>query len=362
MNYGDHVLSMIGSSIGGLAATVARAAVVLFVVTCAAVGFAVDKVETATMIRTGKITKITPTAVTVTRGTQTNDVAVNEIVTIRFDGEPRDLNLARASAERGNYADARAKIDGFDDDRLANSRVREDVEYLTAYIAAREALEGQGDAADAGRLMLDFIQKYPQDYHYFAATELIARLLLASGRYDQAMAFADRLATAPWPEYQLKADNAKGQIHRSQRQFSEALAAYDAVLAKSADSDDEGVIQQRLLATLGKADCLAALERGEEGVALVTDVITATDAEDAPRQSLAYNTLGNCYRADGRTKEALLAFLHVDVLYSSQHDAHAEALANLVELWEAAHHAERSVDARERLEKTYPQSRWAQSR
>jgi tetratricopeptide (TPR) repeat protein len=342
--------------------TVIRVAVLLCVVACAAAGYAVDTVETATMRRIGKITKITPTAVTVERGAQSSEVAVNEIVTIRFDGEPRKLDLARASAERGNYADAHTRIDAFDDAALAKPHVREEVEYLQAYIAARQALEGQGDAADAGRLMHDFIQEYPQNYHYFTATELITQLLLAGGRHDQAMAYADKLAAAPWLEYQLKAGNAKGRIHRDQQQLGEALAAYEAVLAEGADSDDEAVIEQHLVATLGKADCLAVLDRNDEAVTLVTEVIATADAEDAPRQARAYNTLGNCYRADGRMKEALLAFLHVDVLYSSQHDAHAEALANLAELWKATSHADRSVDARQRLEKTYPQSRWAQPR
>jgi tetratricopeptide (TPR) repeat protein len=337
-----------------------RAAVVLVVAGTSA-SYAVDTVETANQRRTGKITKITPTAITVEQGTRTSDVAVNEIVMIRFDGEPRELSLARAEAERGNFTNARARIEAFDDDALAKPRVREDVDYLNAYIAAQEALGGQGDTAAAGRTMNEFIKKYPQNYHYFAATELVARLLLASGLHDKALEFADKLAAAPWPEYQLRAGNAKGQIRRDQQKTNEAMAAFDAVLAKEAGSDEAGVIEQHLVATLGKAECLASLDRGEEGVALVTGVIAAADAEDAPRQARAYNALGNCYRADDRTKEALLAFLHVDVLYSSEHDAHAEALANLAELWETASHAKRSADARERLEKAYPQSRWAQS-
>ena len=37
-----------------------------------------------------------------------------------------------------------------------------------------------------------------------------------------------------------------------------------------------------------------------------------------------------------------MAFLHVDILYATQPDAHAEALANLVELWEQVHRTERA--------------------
>jgi len=54
-----------------------------------------------------------------------------------------------------------------------------------------------------------------------------------------------------------------------------------------------------------------------------------------------------------------LAFLHVDVLYFTVPEAHAEALANLVELWEAMHKTERAQRARAILDEQYRNSPWA---
>ena len=59
----------------------------------------------------------------------------------------------------------------------------------------------------------------------------------------------------------------------------------------------------------------------------------------------AYNVLGTAQRQAGRTKEALLAFLHVDILYSSVPHAHAEALANLADLWQQLHRSDRAQRA-----------------
>jgi hypothetical protein len=54
-----------------------------------------------------------------------------------------------------------------------------------------------------------------------------------------------------------------------------------------------------------------------------------------------------------------LAYLHVDVLYSSVPDAHAEALSNLIPLWQAVGQEERAREARKTLEQRYAGSKWA---
>jgi outer membrane protein assembly factor BamD (BamD/ComL family) len=49
----------------------------------------------------------------------------------------------------------------------------------------------------------------------------------------------------------------------------------------------------------------------------------------------------------------------VDIVHSSVPDDHAEALYNLVELWEKTNNPERARDARQELETTYPDSPWS---
>ena len=68
---------------------------------------------------------------------------------------------------------------------------------------------------------------------------------------------------------------------------------------------------------------------------MIEQMIQDTDPEQKELQARAYNALGNCYEQAGRTKDALLAFLHVDVLYGTVPDAHAEALSHLIPLWES---------------------------
>ena len=77
--------------------------------------------------------------------------------------------------------------------------------------------------------------------------------------------------------------------------------------------------------------------------------------------SRTYNALGNAYLQLGDLNEAKFAFLHTDQLYSSVPDAHAEALANLADIWEQLHRPERAVEARKTLEKLYKNSPWAKT-
>jgi tetratricopeptide (TPR) repeat protein len=123
--------------------------------------------------------------------------------------------------------------------------------------------------------------------------------------------------------------------------------------------DDARARDQKLLATIGRAECLAGLARPDEGIALATKVIDENDSKEKPVLfARAYNALGVCYLRAGKPEEALLAFLHVDLLFTQDPDAHAEALYHLTALWKALNHPERALQARSLLLDRYSGSPW----
>ena len=77
------------------------------------------------------------------------------------------------------------------------------------------------------------------------------------------------------------------------------------------------------------------------------------------KQNAVVDHLRRCHVASNKPKDALLAFLHVDVLYNTVPASHAEALAKLVPLWEAIGKPGRAREARQLLRERYPNSRWA---
>jgi len=182
-------------------------------------------------------------------------------------------------------------------------------------------------------------------------------LLMAADKYAAAQRQYAELAKTPWPDYKLRAGVLLGRTLAAQGKHDQAIRQFDDVLASR--EDDAAANEQKLSATLGKAVSLAETNQLDNAVSLVEQMIADTDPEQKELQARAYNALGDSYQRAGRTKDALLAYLHVDVLYSSVPDAHAEALSHLATLWNQVGQAERARAARQTLEQQYRGSRWA---
>jgi tetratricopeptide (TPR) repeat protein len=205
--------------------------------------------------------------------------------------------------------------------------------------------------------MKTFADEHPDSYHYFEASEIVGDLLVAIHQHGKAADYYGRLDKAPWPEYKMKAGVAAGRALVDQGKAAEGVAAFDRVIAN--DADGAAAAWQRMMATLGKAGALVLLKRPDEAVKIVEEVIKKGNSDDAPLMARAYNVLGTAERQAGHSTEALLAFLRVDQLYANVADAHAEALANLVDLWTERHMIERARRARQTLREKYKDSPWA---
>jgi tetratricopeptide (TPR) repeat protein len=287
------------------------------------------------------------------------EVPVNEVRTIYYEAEPGDLTAAKNHVLAGRCADALVALERIKEGR-GRREIHEDVEFYKALCTAKLALGGSRKITDAGRMMRDFADANPKSYHYFEASETVGDLLVALSQYGQAAEYYARLDAAPWPDYKMRAGVAAGRALLSQGKPQEAAAAFERVLATEAEG--ESAQSQRTAANLGKASALTAMKKPDEAIKIVEDILVKGDAEDAPLMARAYNVLGTAQRRAGRVKEALLAFLHVDILYASVPDAHAEALANLAELWEQVHKTDRAGRARQTLEEQYKDSPWAKKK
>ncbi len=290
------------------------------------------------------------------RGRETVEIPVHEITSIAYAGEPRELTQARVHLSGRRYAETLKELDAVDTDQLSRQEVKDDVRFYQALCRAKLALAGEGSMPDAGRALYEFVMNSQTSYHYLEACEVLADLLAALGKYDRAGDFYDRLAQSPAAVHQMRSALRSGQMLRLQKKLPAAVAKLDQVLSVSADTAEQKHYHAE--ATLEKALCQADDGQVGQAVANIRDVIAKTPNEDFRILALAYNALGNCYEKDGRTKDALLAFLHVDLLYPSQSEAHAESLSRLAVLWKAVGKEDRARDARNLLEERYPGTRW----
>jgi tetratricopeptide (TPR) repeat protein len=285
------------------------------------------------------------------------EIPVNQVLNVHYDEDPTDLTNAKKAIIEARYTDALAALQRIkkEPDR---AEVKQDIAFYPALCAAKLALSGSGKVADAGRMMKAFADANPNSYHYFEASELVGDLLVAVGQYAPAADYYARLAKAPWPDYQMRAQVATGRAMLAQGKTAEATIAFDRAIAIEGAGDLAE--SQRMLATLGKAGISWILKKPDEAIKIAEDVLRRAEPDNAAVRAPAYNVIGTAHRQAGRTQEALLAFLHIDLddALSAVPSAHAEALANLAELWEQVHKGERAIRARKTLEELYKDSPW----
>lgn len=295
-------------------------------------------------------------------------VPVDAIDFIRFDGEPSDLQIIRSAIKAGRYPEAMAKLGQLPEPSGANKQyIETDVQYYQALAAAQEALSGAGGSVrEAGSLMNTFVAQRANSYHILEARVLLGDLLGAVENYDAAMEQYAALTSAFWPGTQMRGHVARGQALRAANRAAEAQAEFERALeiagtvqVSNDDVQQQVVAEQTLAARLGLAGAWTDQANFDQAVELVNSVIKEAAPENATLHAQAYNTLGTSLRAAGKPRDALLAFLHVDVLYSTQSREHAEALANLAELWQETGQRQRAGEALDQLRTRYGDSKWA---
>ena len=186
---------------------------------------------------------------------------------------------------------------------------------------------------------------------------MVGNLLVAAGAIDKAEPYYAILAKAPWPDFQMRAKVAMGRGLLAMGKTAEADKAFDEVMENTSTSDlAEG---QRMMAKIGKSRCLVSNGKSAAAVKNLQEIIVAANADNVELHALAYNALGTALRKEAKPMDALLAFLHVDLLYSNNPEAHAEALANLEQLFNEIHKPDKARRIRAVLDDRYKDSRWA---
>ena len=312
--------------------------------------FAVDTVVTSSEQVRGRITQMSPQEVTVETAAGPKKVPVNQIIRITFDAEPSALGTARSNVETSRFEDALTALDRIAADSLRRPEITQDVEFYRAYSRGKIALGGAGSPQEAGAAMVNYLASAPNSFHYWDACRMIAELLIAVKNYDKAVEYFGKIAEAPWPEYQVEGLQKSGWTYILAGKFSEAEAAFDKALAVSLSGDDS----PKLLATIGKARTLVEKGQAEGAIAMLQPILERPDlTENSEVMGRLYGTLGAAYRKADKIKDAVIAFLHVDLLYFRHALSHIDALRNLAELWPQLQHPERAAEAVDVLKEQY---------
>lgn len=289
-------------------------------------------------------------------------LAPYEIESIKFSGEPAQLLLIRNQVTSGAYDNALKALDKIDADSISRDEVKPEIAWLRAYCNAQMAFGGGVTIPDAYKLVTAFIKDHPNSYHFYPAHELAGDLLLAAGKFKEAVGQYETLKKSSLEDYKMLAGIHLGRAKFAEKRYADALKDFDEALSLADKAGDDDAGSQKFAAILGKAACLAETGKPEEGLKLVDEVLSklTNPEEPADLYARAYVTKGNCNRKlPDHAKQALLDYLHVDVLFSANPQIHAEALWNVAAIYAQLGQVDRAVEATNLLKERYPNSPWA---
>lgn len=298
----------------------------------------------------GAIEKETPTEIAVGVGGSTVSVPLDQVERVGYDSPP---SLVRAAS----------LANGSDQARAAEEFAKAAEEAKDAPFALQAAKFGQAKAlaslalAEPERadqvlgLLQSFLKAYPNSRHKGPALELVAKLKALKGDYAGAREAASQMAGIGW--IKNRANILEAEINIKDGKADAAIGALDGMLGGAPKGS--ALLRDALLT---KAVALAALKRTDEASKIAQEVIDAANPDDAATQALAYNTLGDCLIEANKPKDALLAYLHTDILFAAEKEQHARALARIAQAWRVLKRDDRANDTLARLQEQYPKSPW----
>lgn len=277
---------------------------------------------------------------------------------VLFGLEPRDFGEAKKDILEAKYKDALTAILNVSADSAADS-IKQDIAFYRAYCEVQLAMRGeQGTLDGATDSLVKFIADHPTSYHHFEAIELLGDLYFRRGLYKESEEQYQLLASSPWQELKHISQVKVGRAAELQGKIQEAVAAYTAASGVETGTDEGRALV--LAGKVGLARCEALNGNFEKGIQDLNQMIATESSSNQSLFGQIYTALGTCYVKADRPKDAVLAYLHVDLLYYQDSEYHAEALYNLILLFDKLGKVAEKSDCTDKLKTSYATSPWAQ--
>lgn len=307
---------------------------------------------------TGQIIEITRDKVTIEVRGNNQNYAVQDIARIVYESEPPLLSRTKELVANGQWDMAYENIRKVDAKAISRDEAKQDYEFYKGYLLAYMALRGKGDPKGAASVLAAYEKANPQSIHYYDTVEQLGELAEALGLPDRAIKYYETLSTASSPDAKFRANYLVGKTLLAQGKLAEAKKAFGDVVAANATNPGAKKMQNMAKVSLIRCDS-ADKSKSAEAIKNLMQLVVDGDASDNSLMAHIYNALGDINRREGKNEEAAIAFLHTDLLFASESDAHAEALYNLSQIWGQIGDPQRGADAKARLQEQYGGTPWA---
>jgi tetratricopeptide (TPR) repeat protein len=315
----------------------------------------------------GAIQEETPGRVVYRAGTgaATKDVPARDIIDITYEvpsgelsidykravADERQIDTSAKEADRKkalsaaikNYQDVLPKfLKTGDKYRFAHRHVQ----FKVARLLVRQAEEDPAQAEEAINELLKFKKEHPNSWQISQCAKLLARLQIEKGDFEGAQkTYEDLAATRDVSkETQQECDLLVAEAMILGKKNAEAEAKLKAILSAAPAGGPQAARARVYL-----AQCQGFNGKLPEAVAQLEDIIK--QAKDKSLIALAYNALGDCYRVNKQSREALWPYLFVDVVYHQDKQEHIKAMTQLAKLFDAQGDKARAKQYHDKLRK-----------
>ena len=298
----------------------------------------------------GQITSESPSEIKIKPATGADQaVPVDQIATITYDGTGQSYAQAEIKENTGQFAEAADLYKKAVTENGGKPLIAGSAKFHRADILTDLAFANPAKIKDAVNELDGYLSTYPTGRFVGQALESLIRLHLQAGDSAKAQAALSQLKEKV-PGAADRVAILEAKILTKTGKYDQAVAGLD----KTIDAA-KGTPRARE-AKLAKAEALVAQKKFDDALFAIQEVIKDSPPEAAEIQAVAHNTLGDCYRAAGRPKDALIAYLKTDVLFDKDKEQHPRALAMIEQLFRELKVDARADEVHDRLKQLYPQS------
>ena len=299
----------------------------------------------------GSITAESPKEIKIQVGGKSETIALDDLADIDYAGTPPAFLEAE---QREKAGDVNAALESYKR-AAAAAGLKPFVAQLVKFkYATALADAGTADAQklnDSISALQDFVKAYPNGRHTARALEQLLNLVRTGSdpsKMDSVLADMAKI-----PGNQGRASVLKAELLAERGQADQALQLLETARSQIPKNSELERISKSV-----RVNVLVAKKDFVEAEKQARSLIDSAAPNDFTALAPAYNALGDCLRAAGKPKDAMIAYLHTEILYDRVANEHARALAAITQLWRVLEKPDRAEQTLNKLASSYPRSPW----
>jgi len=281
-----------------------------------------------------------------------------DVATVTYGDAPMSFRRGALDYRMRRYEDAAEKLDAALEERSVRQFwLQQRANFMLGECRRRLSMNDPRLLAKARAAYEQVVAKVPDGRWAPNAIEGIGRCLLAEGDVAGAQRQFEKLVETRkyGDEWMVRGNLWMARALSKAGKHEEALALCADTL-KDAESAD--LKRYMIEAALTRAELLMPTGKHQEAEEAFVKIARDADARDVIAKAKAYNGVADALLATNRTKEALLAYLRVRVLYFKAADELPRALYGSARCFTILRKANEARQVVALLEKEYPKSLW----